>query len=83
MIYYFQFWHPIEHISENIESQWTLKKQQMFLHFTITLFWISGKGWLTSSRSIPDLSSPIAPAYIEKVEKLLTASILQLSQVFF
>ena len=59
------------------------QKKKMFLYFIIKIFWISGKGWLTSSRSIPDLSSPIAPAHIEKVEKLLTASILQLSQVFF
>ena len=84
MIYFFQLWHPIRRISENIESQWTLTKTtNVFFYFTITFFWMSGKGWLTSSRSIPDLSSPIAPAHIEKLEKLLTASILQLSQVFF
>ena len=38
VIYSFQFWHPIERISENIESQWTLKKTTnvfVFYHKTL------------------------------------------------
>ena len=58
------------------------QKQQIFLYFTIKLFWISGKGWLTSSRSIPDLSSPIAPAH-RKTGKIIDCQYSVIVSSFF
>ena len=54
----------------------------MFLYFTIKIFWISGKGWLTSSRSIPDLSSPIAPAH-RKTGKIIDCQYSVIVSSFF